>query len=273
MERFRTEKALQLIENEGIEFLIAVPTMLNMMINWPGIDQYDMSSLKYLAAGGAPLPEDLIDKTLKRLPDINFLQIFGMTETTGRVLLRECHKTREQFGAIGKRLPGVETKIVDDSGRELVPNSVGELLIKGPNVIQEYWNKPEATKKNITEGWLHTGDLMKIDDDGYHYLMGRQIELIIRGGENVYPVEVENVICQHPKILEAAVLGIPDEIYGEEVAAYVVLKEDEHLTVEALQQFCGKWLAGYKIPKVIKFVHELLKSPTGKVLKKELKIV
>jgi len=270
MERHSTEKALQIIEKEGIEHMVAVPTVLSMMMNWPEVDRFDLSSLKYLAVGGAPLPEDLLDKTMKRLPEIAFLQVFGLTETTGRIVLRECHKTREKFGAVGKKLPGIQTKIIDDSGLELPPNSVGELIVKGPNVIQEYWNKPEATRKDITGGWLHTGDLMKIDDDGYHYIMGRQIELIIRGGENIYPVEVENAICQHPKVLEAAVLGIPDDIYGEEVIAFAVLNEGEYLTIHELQQFCGKYLADYKIPKVIKFVDQLLKSPTGKVLKREL---
>jgi acyl-CoA synthetase (AMP-forming)/AMP-acid ligase II len=270
MERFQTEMAFKLIEEEQIELITCVPTILSMVVNWPRLREYDIGSLKYVFVGGAPLPQDLIDQTLKLLPDLNFIQVFGMTETTGRNLLRECHKTKDKFAAIGAPLPGVKTKIIDEEGFELPTNAVGECIIKGPNVIKQYWKKSEATQKSIKNGWLHTDDLMKIDEDGYHYIMGRKRDMIIRGGENVYPVEVENAICQHPGVSEAAVIGIANSIYGEEVMAFITLRQGTNLSAHTIQDFSRRYLAEYKIPSRIIFLDEIPKSATGKVIKNDL---
>lgn len=270
MERYRTAAALELIGKEKIELITAVPTVLSMMIDWPEFDKYDVKSVKYVACGGAPVPEILIEETLKKFPNLTFLLMFGLTETTSRIIYMECKNIRKA-GTIGLPLPGIETKIIDNTGQELPPNTPGELIVKGPNIIQKYWNRPEETTRSIKGGWLYTGDLATIDEDGYHYLMGRRKELIIRGGENVYPVEVENAICQHPKVFECAVIGIADHLYGEEVCAFVILKEGENLTPQELQDFCSQYLADYKIPKIIKFANELPRNTMGKVLKEELK--
>jgi long-chain acyl-CoA synthetase len=267
IEKFKTDQALQLIEEEQIDFITVVPTILNMMVNSPVIDSFDLSSIKVIACGGAPLHLELLKKALRVFPEASFLQMFALTETSNRVLCMDCNENLNKLGSVGLPLPGIQTKIVDDRGNVLPRSKTGELVIKGPCVIKRYWNQPEGSTEAIIDDWLYTGDLARIDNDGYHYIMGRKKDMIIRGGENIYNVEVENVVRQHPKVCEAAVFGVPDDIYGEEVMAFVVLNEGETLSIEELYQFCCNSLAHYKIPKHLKCLKELPKNPAGKVMK------
>ena len=168
-------------------------------------------------------------------------------------------------------MPLVDMKIVDSDGHELPPGETGELLIKGCKVVRGYWNKPEANEKAFTHGWLHTGDVARIDEDGYVYIMDRFKDMINRGGEKIYSIEVENALYAYPKILEAGVYGIPDEVFGEQVKAAVVLKPGESATAEEIQDFCARRLADYKVPKTILFLDELPRNPGGKVVKAELR--
>ncbi|MEA2279914.1 MAG: long-chain acyl-CoA synthetase, partial [Solirubrobacteraceae bacterium] len=173
-------------------------------------------------------------------------------------------------GSIGTPIAGVEMKLVDENGADVAPGEVGEIVIKGPNVMKGYWNKADATREAIVDGWFHSGDLAKRDEDGYYFIVDRKKELIVRGGYNVYPREIEEVLYEHPAVREAAVIGIPDDQMGEEVGAAVALKEGEDVSEDDIKAFVKEQVAGYKYPRKVWFVDELPKGPTGKILKREI---
>jgi long-chain acyl-CoA synthetase len=183
------------------------------------------------------------------------------------------HPDKERkAGSIGTPIDGVEMKVVDEDGHEVDQGEVGEIVIQGHNVMKGYWNQPEATKEAMEDGWFHTGDMAKVDEDGYFFIVDRKKDLIIRGGYNVYPREIEEVLYEHPAVQEAAVIGVEDEKMGEEVGAAVVLKKGEDLDADELKDFCRERLANYKYPRRFWFVDELPKGPTGKILKREIEV-
>lgn len=271
MDKFKPEEALRLIQNERITGMISVITVYWLTLNHKNFDQYDLSSLREILYGGSPAAEDVIREMRQKLPGVLIHNGYGLTETHAYDTHLMDEDAISHVESVGQILPLVDMKIIDSMGNELPPGKTGELLVRGCKVIRGYWNKPEANKKSFTDGWLHTGDVARIDEDGYVYIMDRFKDMINRGGEKIYSIEVENALYAHPKILEAAVFGVPDEVFGEQVRGAVVLKPGESATEEEIREFCVQRLADYKVPKTILFLDELPRNPGGKVVKAEMR--
>lgn len=271
MNKFHPEDALRLIREERISSMIAVITVYWLMLNHENFDRYDLSSLREILYGGSPAAEDVIRQMRQKLPNVMIHNGYGLTETHAYDTHLPDEDAISHVESVGLVLPLVEMKVVDANGRELPPGETGELRIKGCKVVRGYWNKPEANEASFTKGWLHTGDVARIDEEGYVYIMDRFKDMINRGGEKIYSIEVENALYAHPKILEAAVFGIPDEVFGEQVKAAVVLKPGEKATQEEVKDFCFHKLANYKVPREIIFLDDLPRNPGGKVMKGELR--
>jgi acyl-CoA synthetase (AMP-forming)/AMP-acid ligase II len=262
-----------------------VPTMLKRIIDHPNFKNYDLSSLKVITYGAAPMPFEVIKKAIEVLPKVNFINAFGQTETASTItsLGPEDHviqgteeekakKLRRLTSSIGRPMPDVEMKIVDEQGKDVPIGQLGEIVARGPRVMSGYWKDAEKTAKALTkDGWLRTGDMGYVDEEGYFYLAGRGDDLIIRGGENISPEEVENALYAHPAVEEVAVIGIPDPEWGEEPRAIVVLKKGMTATAEELMEFCRQKLSGFKRPRSIVFIDELPRTSTGKILKRVLR--
>ncbi|MBC7246664.1 MAG: long-chain fatty acid--CoA ligase [Actinobacteria bacterium] len=262
-------ETLQLIEKERVTFMFGIPVMFLLMTQVPEFETTDYSSVRFFIAGGAPCPRSLIETWLKH--GITFNQGYGMTETATAITALRTEDALRKLGSCGKPVFHTDIRVVDAEGNDLPRGEMGEVWVKGPNVIREYWRLPEATAESITDGWLHTGDMGYIDDEGYLYLVDRKKDMYISGGENVYPAEVEDVLMSFEKIADAGVIGIPDEKWGEVGMAVVVPKPGVELSEEEVIQFCRGKLAKYKIPKKVVFAESLPRTATGKILKKELK--
>lgn len=271
MKEFKTKDSLELIAKEKVTLIIAVPTMYWFWVTHPEFDQYDLSSVEYTLSGAAPAAPELIKLLAEKFPRSKFINAGGQTESTSFTFALHPKDALKKLGSIGWATPCNEIIVVDDKGNELPVNETGELWFKGPAVCKGYWKNPQGTKETITNGWLHTGDVGKVDEDGYLFLLDRKKDMIIRGGENIYCIEVENAIYSHPKVLEAAVVGIPDKIFGEQVKAAIVLKPGETATEEEIRNFCLKHLADYKVPKYVTFLDALPRNPGGKVVKSLLR--
>jgi len=285
MRQFEVTEWLETVEKERAMRAMLVPTMLKWVVDDPDFHKYDLSSLKVITYGAAPMPFAVIQKAIEGLPGVRFINAFGQTETASTItaLGPEDHvlkgteeevakKLKRLESSIGKPLPDVEVKIVDEQGHALPPNEVGEILAKGTRIMTGYWEDDEKTSKVMTgDGWLRTGDKGWMDEDGYIYLAGRGDDMIIRGGENISPEEVENVLHSHPKIEEAAVIGVHDPEWGQEPRAIVVLKKGERVTEQEMMEYCRSRLASFKRPKSVIFIESLPRNPMGKLLKKELR--
>ena len=278
---FKPELVLETMEKERVTITNMIPTMLNMLVNTPGVENFDFSSLRVMLSGGAPIAPDVVKRIMETFKT-DYIQTYGMTETSPYLtlsILKEnlLHLPDQQkftFKAkTGRPFIGVLLKVVKEDGTEVTPDGkeVGEIIVKGDIVTPGYWNNPEETAKAIKDGWLHTGDMAVLDAEGYVNIVDRKKDMIITGGENVYSVEVENVLYKHPAVLEAAVIGVPDPKWGEAVKAIVVLKEGHSVTEEELIRFCKDRMAHYKAPKSVDFVEELPKTGSGKIYKKRLK--
>jgi fatty-acyl-CoA synthase len=241
-----------------------------MVFQLPNLYDYDFSSLRYVMTGGAPLPEVTIENFYRRM-GYHINQVFGLTEGTALTTILALEDAARKKGSAGKPLFYVDLKIVNDQDEEVPCEKVGELIQKGPTVMKGYWNNPKATAETVKEGWLHTGDLAKVDKEGFVYIVDRKKDMIISGEENIYPAEIEQVLYSHPKIQEAAVIGVPDEKWGESVKAVVVCKPGEKLTEEEVIAFAKQHLASYKKPKQVVFIDQLPRNASMKVLKKELR--
>ncbi|USG64210.1 AMP-binding protein [Brevibacillus ruminantium] len=282
-DRFEPERVLKMIEEHRVTIALGVPTMHDLLRKSPAFEGTDLSSLRWLYNGGAPCPHELITYYLDR--GIPFGQGYGMTETSPTVFLLSKEDYTKKVGSIGKPVLYCDIRIVDDEGRDVKAGEIGELLVRGPHVMQGYWNLPEETNKALRDGWLSTGDLVRADENGFVYVAGRKKEMIISGGENVYPLEIEQVIRELPSVDEAAVVGVVDLKWGEVPAAAVVLKErspedegeaetsQEQSRLEEVQSHCMRRLAKYKVPATIVFVSALPKNATGKVDKNQIKIM
>jgi acyl-CoA synthetase (AMP-forming)/AMP-acid ligase II len=285
MRQFEVKEWLEMIQREKATRAMLVPTMLKRVIDDPDFNRYDLKSLKVVTYGAAPMPFEVISKAIRALPWVRFINAFGQTETASTIttLGPEDHileGTEEERGkklkrltsSIGRPLPDIEVKIVDEDGKALGPLEVGEILARGSRIMSGYWRDEQKTKQVITsDGWLRTGDMGWMDEEGYIYLAGRGDDMIIRGGENISPEEVENVLHSHPKVEEAAVIGVSDPEWGQEPRAIVVLKEGETATAEEIMEYCRSRLSGFKRPRSVVFLDSLPRNPMGKVLRKKLR--
>jgi long-chain acyl-CoA synthetase len=267
--RFDPEKALEVIERDRVTVFQGVPTMYNAMLHANRADSADLSTLRLCMSGGAAIPVELI-RAFEEKFDCPILEGYGLSETSPVASFNHPDRERKP-GSIGTPIEGVEMQVRSDDGNELPQGEVGEIVIRGHNVMKGYWNRPEASADAIdADGWFRSGDLARVDEDGYFFIVDRKKDMVLRGGYNVYPREVEEVLYEHPAVQEAAVVGIPDDSLGEEVAAAVVVKEGESLDAQELKAFVRERVAAYKHPRKIWFVDELPKGPTGKILKREI---
>ncbi|MGD9158026.1 MAG: long-chain fatty acid--CoA ligase [Desulfobacteraceae bacterium] len=252
-------------------FAPLVPTMYINILKHPGVEKADMTSIRACFSGSAPMPVEVIKEFEAKTGSV-IIEGYGLTESSPIVSVNPFSGTRKP-GSIGIPFPNTQCRIVDIEDREtdVAPGECGELIVKGPQVMKGYWKKPEETEKTLNHGWLHTGDVARMDEDGYFYIVDRIKELIISGGYNVYPRDIEEVIYTHPDIVEAAVIGIPHESRGESAKVFAVLKEGTKLTQKELIDYCSKKLAKYKLPTKVEFRESLPKSAVGKILKRVLK--
>lgn len=257
--------------NYEVTMAMAVPAMWMYVYNNTDVDNIDRSKLRLKKAicGGAPLPVDII-KAIKDKFNLDIIDGYGLTEATGNSVLNPV-LGKKKPGSIGLAVPGQEIEIMDDENRRLVPGEVGEICIRSDTVMLGYLNNPEATKHAIRDGWLHTGDMAYMDEDGFIFIVDRKKDMINRGGENIYPREIEIALESNPKIREVAVIGVPDKALGERVKAYIVLKEPNSITEEEVKNYLQGKIAKFKIPEVVEFVTDFPRNPTGKILKKELR--
>jgi long-chain acyl-CoA synthetase len=269
-DHFDAGEVIHAIEQEESTILYAVPTMINRLVELATDSPPKRSSLRFCVSGGASLPVEVM-RRFENLFGTWIMEGYGLTECSPTCLENPPGKTRP--GSIGFPVPGFEARIVDENDVDVPPGEVGELLISGPGVMKEYLNQPEATATTLRGGWLHTGDLARQDEDGYTYIVDRKKEMIIRGGYNVYPREIEEVFYSHPNVVDVAVLGLPNVDLGEEVGAAVVLRPGAETTPEELRQYVKERVAPYKYPRVIKLVEELPRNASGKVLKREISLV
>ena len=266
--RFDPGKALEIIERDGCSVFEGVPTMYGALLHHPDRHKVDVSCLRVCASGGASLPVEIL-RGFEECFGCKVLEGYGLSETSPIASFNHPDRERKP-GSIGTPIEGCEMKLADDDGNEVAIGEIGEILIKGTNVMKGYLNQPEATAEAIKDGWFASGDMAKIDEDGYYFIVDRKKELIIRGGYNVYPREIEEVLYEHPAVREAAVVGIPHDDLGEEIGAAVVLKDDANADVDELRAFVKEQVAAYKYPRTIWLVDELPKGPTGKILKREI---
>lgn len=266
------EPLLEAIGKFRPTFAPLVPTMYIGMLNNPLINKTDMTSIKGCFSGSAPLPVEVIRDFEKKTGAV-IVEGFGMTESSPVTHVNPFAGGKRKVGSIGLPISDTQSRIVDlnDGKIDLPVNEIGELIVKGPQVMKGYWNMPDETANTLTDGWLHTGDIAKMDDDGYFFIVDRKKDMIISGGYNVYPRDVEEVLFEHPKVQEATAIGIPHPVRGEAVKVFIVLKEGETATKEELLEHCKKSLATYKLPAEFEFRKELPKTNVGKVLKKNLR--
>ncbi len=268
-------KALDLIENYNISKIFMVPAAIQIMLNHPRVSEVDFSRLKIITYGASPIPLELMKAAMDRF-GCGFVQMYGMTETSGTIVALdpEDHvpEGSPKMRSVGTALPGVKLKIVDEDGNTLPPDTVGEIATRSSKNMSRYWNNPEATAATIdADGWLLTGDAGYMDEDGYLYIHDRMKDMIISGGENIYPAEVENAVYSNPAVADVAVIGVPDDKWGEAVKACVVLKDGAEQSEADIIAHAREHIAGYKCPKSVDFIDALPRNPSGKVLRRELR--
>jgi long-chain acyl-CoA synthetase len=266
--RFEPGKVLEVIERDRVTTFGGVPTMYTALLHHPERAEHDVSSLELCVSGGAALPVEVLHGFDEAF-GCKVLEGYGLSETTGMASFNLPDRERKP-GSIGVPIGGTEIRLVDDDDNEVEQGEPGEVVMRGPFVMKGYWNKEEATEEVMRGGWFHTGDIATVDDDGYFFIVDRKKDLIIRGGYNVYPRELEEILYGHPAVREAAVIGVKHDSLGEEVGAAVALKDGESVTPDELRAYMKENVAAYKYPRVIWIVDELPKGPTGKVLKREI---
>lgn len=265
---FDPVKTWQTIEREKICNMLAVPAMLQAMKMTYEAVKPDYSSLRWMTCGAAPVPVDLI----LHFGDlgVDILQVYGLTETCGPACLIDAKNAIEKAGSTGPAFFHTQIRIVDDTGQDCAPNEAGEVLVAGRHILTEYWNRPDATADAIKDGWFYTGDIATMDEDGFVYICDRKKDMIISGGENVYPAEVENVLFSHPKIADVAIIGQKNEKWGE-IPLAIIIKSDDSLSEDDVLSYCQDKLARFKQPKAVQFVKEIPRNPSGKILKRVLR--
>ena len=266
--KFDVEKALFMIEKYASTIVMGVPTIHQALLQSSTFQTRNLQSVRWFYNGGAPCPHEIIQAFIQA--GFLFGQGFGMTETSPTLFMLSKHDARRKISSIGKPVAFCDYKLITSSGEEVGSGEVGEILVRGPNVMKEYWKRPDATKEAFVDGWLKTGDLARVDEEGFLYIVGRKKDMIISGGENIYPLEIEQVLNQLDEVKEAVVVGKSDNKWGEVPVAYVVKKENTALSEQAIRNHCETSLAKFKIPKEIYFLNELPKNATGKVQKNRL---
>jgi long-chain acyl-CoA synthetase len=268
--RFEPRAALELMQKHRVTFFAGVPTMYFALLNHPEASQYDLSSLQHCSSGGSAMPVEVM-RAFDAKYNVNIIEGYGLSETSPVACFNQLDRPKRP-GSIGIPIGGVEFKLVDEQGRTITePMVPGEICIKGHNVMKGYYKRPEATAESIKNGWFTTGDIAHRDADGFYFIVDRKKDMIIRGGFNVYPREIEEVLYAHPAVAEAAVIGIKHESHGEEVKAVIALKPGQKATAEDIMAYCKQKLAAYKYPRFIEFRDSLPKTATGKILKRELR--
>ena len=266
--RFDPGQALEILHRDRVTVFVGVPTMYSALLHHPDRERFDTTSLRICLSGGAALPVEVL-RGFDAAFDCKVLEGYGLSETSPVASFNHPDRVRKP-GSVGTPIRGVEMKVIDEEGNETPPGESGEIAIKGHNVMRGYRQRPDATREAIRDGWFRTGDVARVDEDGYFFIVDRKKDLIIRGGYNVYPREIEEVLYEHPAVREAAVVGIADERLGEEVGAAVVLNSGESATPEELRDFVKSRIAAYKYPRKVWLVDTLPKGPTGKILKLQI---
>jgi len=272
MYRWDPERALELVEREKLHRFGGVPGMVWQVLESPNLKKYDLSSVTSIGYGGAPAASELVRRIKAAFPDVSPSNGYGLTETSSVTTMNPGIDYVERPDSVGPAVPVCDLRVVGDDGRDVPAGGLGELWIRGPNVVKGYWNKPEATAEAITDGWLHSGDIARLDEDGFVYIVDRAKDMILRGGENIYCVEVENVLYAHPDVTDAAVIGLPHPVLGEEVGAVVKLQPGAHVTEQQLRDHVAAHLAAFKVPVRIEIRDvPLPRNPNGKILKRQLR--
>lgn len=272
MHKWDAKRGLELIEREKVNGFTGVPAIAWQIIEHPDFSKYDLSSLEAVSYGGAPAPAELPKLVKKTFPDAGAGNGYGLTETSSVTSQNQGLEYLQKPDSVGMPVPVCEVRVVDTDGKDVPQGQIGELWIKGPNVVKGYWNKPEETAKSFSDGWLHSGDLVRIDEAGFIYILDRAKDMVIRGGENIYCTEVESVLYTHPSVMDAAVFGLPHRILGEEVAAVVQLKPGHDVSEQDLIAHAAARMAAFKVPVRIDVRAEPLpRNANGKVLKRDLK--
>jgi acyl-CoA synthetase (AMP-forming)/AMP-acid ligase II len=270
IDEMKPKKILDAIQNHRITYLSGPPSIFQMISNIPHWERYDCSSLRAISMMGTVVPEQLMKEFAERYPHLQPVQGYGATETSPLLTMTHLKDAPRKMASAGKAAPRVELKIIGQDGKEVEVGQIGEIIARGPQIMKGYFKDPKATAKKIKDGWYHTGDLGRFDEDGYLYILGRADDMVISGGLNVYPSEVETVLLSHPKVQEAAVVGIPDAKRGQVIRAIVVLKNDETATRREMLSFCKERLASFKVPRELEFRDTLPKSSIGKIVKRQL---
>ena len=281
--QFDAEEWMGMVQAERVNRAMMVPTMLKQLMDSPKFSEFDLSSLEVITYGAAPMPLPIIKEAIGKFPGTRFINAFGQTETASTITMlppedhdlsgspEEVDRKLKRLSSIGKPLPDVEVRIVNEDGNVVLQDEVGEIVARGERLMKGYWNQEEATKETLRSGWLYTGDLGYFDADGYIFLSGRAKDFIKRGGEMIAPEEVEQVLVSHPAVDEAAIIGIQDDYWGERVRAIVVKKRGAEVTGQNLIEHCRPLMAGFKRPEDVVFIDELPRNPMGKVLKRVLR--
>ncbi|MFE8948559.1 long-chain fatty acid--CoA ligase [Streptomyces sp. NPDC007856] len=268
--RFDASRALQVMHRDQVTVFLGVPTMYSALLHTETPNGPGTPRLRLAVSGGAALPVEVLNR-FERAFGATVLEGYGLSETSPVAAFNHPDRPRKS-GSIGTPVRGVEMRLVGDDGSTVEPGAVGEIAVRGENVMKGYFHNPDATTLALRDGWFHTGDLARVDEDGFYFIVDRKKDLIIRGGYNVYPREIEEVLYGHPAIAECAVVGVPDPLHGEEVAAVVVLRAGEAATAEEIRDYAKERVAAYKYPRIVTLAVELSKGPTGKILKRELTV-
>lgn len=269
-DQLRPDKIMAAIEKHRVTYFHSVPPIFEALLHVSHRERFDVSSLRFVAMMGTSVPLDLLNEFKKAFPSVPVIQGYGLTETSPFITLVPPECDREKMGSIGLAVPHAEIRLVDEKGVEVPSGEVGELIVRGPMLMKGYHNNPEATRERIRNGWLYTGDLCRKDEDDFYYHLGRKDDMIIVGGLNVYPAEIEQVLRGHPSLKEVGVVGLPDKDRGNVIKAAVVLKPGEKVTKKEIVSYCRERLASFKIPKMVEFWDELPKASTGKIARRLL---
>jgi len=269
--QFKAKDVVDAFARYRVSYFIGVPTMYQLMLLNPDFGPDRLPDFRIAAYGGSPMPGETLSELRRRFPGLECYDAYGLTETSSPATIMTPEDLDSKWGSVGRGVPGAELRVISDAGDELPADEVGELLIKGPMVIPGYWDDEEATRNAIRDGWLHTGDLARIDRDGFVYVVDRKKDMIIRGGYKIFSVELEYLLLEHPAIKEAAVVGVPDPMFFEEVMAVIVPAPGASLTADEVRDYVRKHSADYKVPKYVRFMDQLPRNPTGKIQKRQLR--
>ncbi|MFF5987106.1 acyl-CoA synthetase [Prauserella flavalba] len=269
--KFDANEVVDTIERERPTNIWLAPSMMNALLHLPGITERDTSSIRFIIGGGEKMPVPLVERIRAAFPSAWFADAYGLTETVSGDTFNDAEHMLSKVGSVGRPVVHLRVRIVNDLGEEVPRGQLGEITLSGPKVFAGYWRDPEATAKALRHGWFHTGDIGRLDEDGYLYVEDRKKDMIVSGGENIATPEVERVLYEHPDVVEAAVVGMPHSRWGEVPKAFVVLRTGAALDAEHLRDFCRERLAKFKVPAEIQFIDELPRTPSGKVLKRDLR--